>query len=65
VWEVVDNAVDEAMAGHCDLIEVILSTGDNGCDVVTVSVAYISTISLFSQILLIFYKYIFIPCYDI
>lgn len=36
VWEVVDNAVDEAMAGHCNHIEVLLSTGDNGCDVVTV-----------------------------
>ncbi|MCC5919718.1 MAG: DNA topoisomerase (ATP-hydrolyzing) subunit B [Cyclobacteriaceae bacterium] len=24
IWEVVDNSVDEAMAGHCDAIEVIL-----------------------------------------
>ena len=29
VWEVVDNSVDEAMAGYCDHIEVTL-LGDGG-----------------------------------
>ncbi|MEM1332091.1 MAG: DNA gyrase subunit B, partial [Actinomycetota bacterium] len=32
IWEVVDNSVDEAMAGHCDTIKVIL-TNDGGCAV--------------------------------
>ena len=33
VYEVVDNSVDEAMAGHCDTITVRLLTGD-GCEVI-------------------------------
>jgi len=33
VWEVVDNSVDEAMAGHCDRIDVTLLP-DGGCRVV-------------------------------
>ncbi|MDQ3757400.1 MAG: DNA topoisomerase (ATP-hydrolyzing) subunit B [Actinomycetota bacterium] len=32
IWEVVDNAVDEAMAGYCDRIDVTL-LGDGGCRV--------------------------------
>ena len=32
VWEVVDNSVDEAMAGYCDLIQVTLLP-DGGCRV--------------------------------
>jgi DNA gyrase subunit B len=33
VYEVVDNAVDEAMAGHCDRIDVAL-LADGGCEVI-------------------------------
>ncbi|MGI8710291.1 MAG: DNA gyrase/topoisomerase IV subunit B [Acidimicrobiales bacterium] len=33
VWEVVDNSVDEAMAGHCDRIDITL-LADGGCRVV-------------------------------
>ena len=33
VWEVVDNSVDEAMAGYCDRIDVTL-LADGGCRVV-------------------------------
>ena len=32
VWEVVDNSIDEAMAGYCDRIEVSL-TADGGVKV--------------------------------
>ena len=33
VWEVVDNSVDEAMAGRCDRIDVVL-LADSGCRVI-------------------------------
>src|SRR5215469_6401773 len=33
IWEVVDNSVDEAMAGYCDRVDVTL-LADGGCRVV-------------------------------
>jgi len=33
VWEIVDNSVDEAMAGHADLIDVVIQK-DGGCSVI-------------------------------
>jgi DNA gyrase subunit B len=33
VYEVVDNSVDEAIAGHCDSVKVVLHP-DNGCTVI-------------------------------
>src|SRR5436190_5071376 len=33
IWEVVDNSVDEAMAGYCDHIDVAL-LADGGCRVI-------------------------------
>ena len=33
VWEVVDNSVDEAMAGRCDRIEIVL-LAEGGCKVI-------------------------------
>ena len=32
VWEIVDNSIDEAMAGHCDTITITLCA-DGGCTV--------------------------------
>jgi DNA gyrase subunit B len=36
VWEIVDNSIDEAMAGFCDQIKVILSETEHGLESITV-----------------------------
>ncbi|NHJ00857.1 MAG: DNA gyrase subunit B [Candidatus Heimdallarchaeota archaeon] len=36
VWEIVDNSIDEAMAGFCDRIKVILGQTERGLESVTV-----------------------------
>lgn len=36
VWEIVDNSIDEAMAGVCDQINVILSQTEHGQESITV-----------------------------
>ncbi len=32
VWEIVDNSIDEAIAGHCDTITIVLHA-DGACSV--------------------------------
>lgn len=36
VWEIVDNSIDEAMAGFCDQIKVVLGETEHGLESITV-----------------------------